>query len=54
MNCKVEKTKNANEVKLELTIEAKKFESVIKFCPNCLLNLKFFSFKTSFTDFILY
>ena len=26
MNCKVEKTKNANEVKLEITIEAEKFE----------------------------
>ena len=26
MNCKVEETKNANEVKLEITIEAEKFE----------------------------
>ncbi len=30
MNCKVEKTKNANEVKLEITIEAEKFENSIK------------------------
>lgn len=30
MNCKVEKTENANEVKLELTIEAQKFEEAIK------------------------
>ncbi len=30
MNCKVEKTKNANEVKLELTIEAQKFDEAIK------------------------
>ena len=30
MSCKVEKTKNANEVKLEITIEAEKFENAIK------------------------
>ena len=30
MKCKVEKTENANEVKLELTIEAQKFEDAIK------------------------
>ena len=30
MNCKVEKTKNANEVKLELNIEAQKFDEAIK------------------------
>ncbi len=30
MNCKVEKTKNANEVKLEITVEAEKFEEAIK------------------------
>ena len=30
MNCKVEKTKNANEVKLEITIEAEKFDNAIK------------------------
>ena len=30
MNCKVEKTENANEVKLEITIEAEKFENAIK------------------------
>lgn len=30
MNCKVEKTKNANEVKLEITVEAAKFEEAIK------------------------
>ena len=30
MKCKVEKTENANEVKLELTIEAQKFEEGIK------------------------
>lgn len=30
MKCKVEKTKNANEVKLELTIEAQKFDEAIK------------------------
>ena len=30
MNCKVEKTKNANEVKLEITVEAQKFEEAIK------------------------
>ena len=30
MDCKVEKTQNANEVKLEITIEAEKFENAIK------------------------
>ena len=30
MNCKVEKTENANEVKLELTIEASKFDEAMK------------------------
>ena len=30
MNCKVEKTKNANEVKMEITIEAEKFKNAIK------------------------
>lgn len=30
MKCKVEKTQNANEVKLELTIEAKKFDEAIQ------------------------
>ncbi len=30
MKCKVEKTKNANEVKLEITIEAEKFDEAIK------------------------
>ena len=30
MNCKVEKTENANEIKLELTIEAQKFDEAIK------------------------
>ena len=30
MSCKVEKTKNANEVKMEITIEAEKFENAIK------------------------
>ncbi len=30
MNCKVEKTKNANEVKLEITIESEKFDEAIK------------------------
>ena len=30
MNCKVEKTKNANEVKLEITVEAQKFDEAIK------------------------
>ena len=30
MSCKVEKTKNANEVKLEITIEAEKFDNAIK------------------------
>ena len=30
MNCKVEKTKNANEVKVEITVEAQKFEDAIK------------------------
>ena len=29
MNCKVENTKNANEVKLEITVEASKFEEAI-------------------------
>lgn len=27
MNCKVEKTENANEVKLEITVDAEKFEN---------------------------
>ena len=30
MNCKVEKTKKANEVKLEITVEAEKFENAMK------------------------
>ena len=30
MNCKVEKTEKANEVKLEITIEAEKFEDAMK------------------------
>ena len=30
MNCKVEKTKNANEVKLEITVEAARFDEAIK------------------------
>ena len=30
MNCKIEKTDNANEVKLELTVEASKFEDAMK------------------------
>ncbi len=30
MNCKVEKTENANEVKLELTVEAAKFDEAMK------------------------
>lgn len=30
MNCKVEKTEKANEVKLELTVEAEKFDEAIK------------------------
>ncbi len=30
INCKVEKTENANEVKLEITIDAEKFENAIK------------------------
>jgi trigger factor len=30
MNCKVEKTKNVNEVKLEITVEATKFDEAIK------------------------
>lgn len=30
MNCKVEKTKNANEIKMEITIESEKFENAIK------------------------
>ena len=30
MNCKVEKTKNANEVKMEITLEAEKFKNAIK------------------------
>ena len=35
MKCKVEKTENANEVKLELTIEAQKFEEGIKISKEC-------------------
>ena len=30
MNCKVKKTKNANEIKLEITVEAAKFDEAIK------------------------
>ena len=30
MNCKVEKTKNANEVKLEITVDAARFDEAIK------------------------
>ena len=30
MNCKVEKTENANEVKLELTVEANRFDEAMK------------------------
>ena len=35
MKCKVEKTENANEVKLELTIEAQKFEEGINISKEC-------------------
>ena len=30
MSCKVEKTKNANEVKIEVIVEASKFDDAIK------------------------
>ena len=30
MNCKLEKTENANEVKFEITVEATKFEDAMK------------------------
>ena len=30
MNCKLEKTENANEVKIEITVEAEKFENAMK------------------------
>ena len=30
MKCKVEKTENANEVKLEITVDAEKFENAMK------------------------
>ena len=30
MNCKIEKTDNANEVKLEITVEASKFQDAMK------------------------
>ena len=30
MNCKVENTENANEVKLEITVDAAKFEDAMK------------------------
>ena len=30
MNCKLEKTENANEVKFEITVEAAKFEDAMK------------------------
>ena len=30
MNCKVEKTENANEIKLEITVEAEEFENAMK------------------------
>ena len=30
MNCKVEKTKNANEIKLEITVESTRFDEAIK------------------------
>ena len=30
MNCKVEKTENANEIKLEITVESEKFENAMK------------------------
>jgi len=37
MKCKVEKTENANEVKLEITVEAEKFENAMKkvYFQNC-------------------
>ena len=41
MNVKVEKTKNNNEVKLEITVEAEKFESGIKSVFN--KNAKYFN-----------
>lgn len=41
MNCKVEKTSNANEVKLEITVEAEKFENAIK--KVYFKNAKYFS-----------
>ena len=42
MKCKVEKTENANEVKLELTIEAQKFEEAIKKYTSKVLNTSIF------------
>ena len=30
MNCKVETTKNANEIKLEITVESTRFDEAIK------------------------
>ena len=42
MNCKVEKTQNANEVKLEITIEAEKFENAIKKYILKVLNISIF------------
>ena len=36
MNCKVEKTKNANEIKMEITIEAEKFENLLQFPKNVI------------------
>ena len=41
MNVKVEKTKNNNEVKLEITVEAEKFENAIKTVFN--KNAKYFN-----------
>ena len=41
MSVKVEKTKNNNEVKLEITIEAEKFEGAIKSVFN--KNAKYFN-----------
>ena len=41
MNVKVEKTKNNNEVKLEITVEAEKFDSAIKSVFN--KNAKYFN-----------
>ena len=48
MSCKVEKTKNANEVKLEITVKAEKFDEAMK--KVYFKSAKYFNIKEIFYE----